>query len=136
MTEFEMAYLTNDIQIALTSSTATLFSIVSGFLVVSYYAAHRLTLFMIVILIGVYAWAFLGTAFVIERQAETLIGMSFKIEEVAKAGSGLEWHAAASPAAPGWVRQAGPYANLIVSIVIFVSTLFFFFHSRRVNRKT
>lgn len=44
MTEFEMAHLTNDVQIAITSNTAKLFSIVSGFLVMSYYAAHRLTL--------------------------------------------------------------------------------------------
>lgn len=79
MSEFEMAYLLNDIQLAITANSSMLFTIVSTFLVASYVAAHRLSPLMIGILLGIYAYAFLGTALAIERQMASMFGLGIKL---------------------------------------------------------
>ena len=134
MTEFEMSYLVTDMQIAVSTTNATLFTITSAFLVAGYYAAHRLTPLMIAVLIGIYAWAFFGTAFMVNRELISLFGLAGEINAYSGAGKGLQWHAAASPA-PAWLLNAGVVISLFLNAVMFVATLAFFFHCRRVNRK-
>jgi heme/copper-type cytochrome/quinol oxidase subunit 2 len=134
MTEFEMAYLVTDMQIAVSTTSATLFTITSAFLLAGYYVAHRLTPLMIGVLIVIYAWSFFGTAFMLNREFISLFGLAGEINTYAGAGKGLHWHAAANPA-PAWLLNTGIMLGAALNVVIFVATLIFFFHCRRVNRK-
>lgn len=134
MTEFEMAYLAADMQIALSTTSATLFTLTSAFLITSYYAAHRLTRTMIGILIPIYAWFFFGTTFILNRELVSLFGVAGEIHAYAEAGKGLQWHAAANPA-PAWVLDIGLVVSGLINLMVFAGTLTFFFHSRHVNRK-
>ena len=134
MTEFEMAYLVTDMQIAVSTTSATLFTITSAFLVAGYYVAHRLTPLMIGVLIVIYAWSFFGTTFVLNRELISLFGLAGEIHSYAGTGKGLHWHAAANPA-PAWLLSAGVVAAFALNVIVFVATLVFFFHCRRVNRK-
>jgi small basic protein len=135
MSEFEMAYLLNDIQLAITANSSMLFTIVSAFLVASYVVAHRLSPLMIGILLGIYAYAFLGTALAIERQMASMFGLGYQIATQAAAGNQLHWHAFANPWAPPSERSVLPMATLLFSCTVFVGSIVFFFHCRRVNRK-
>ena len=134
MTEFEMAYLVTDMQIAISTTSATLFTITSAFLLTGYYVAHRLTPLMIGVLIVIYAWFFFGTTFILNRELISLFGVAGEITAYAGAGKGLKWHAAANPA-PAWVMSSGVVAGFALNVIVFIATLVFFFHSRRVNRK-
>jgi hypothetical protein len=134
MTEFEMAYLATDMQVAVSTTSATLFTIMSAFLVAGYYASHRLTPLMIGVLTAIYAWAFFGTAFMLNREFISLFGLAGEINAYAGTGKGLQWHAAANPA-PAWLLSAGLVVSSILNAIMFVGTLVFFFHCRSVNRK-
>lgn len=135
MTEFEMAYLVTDMQIAVSTTFATLFTITSAFLLAGYYAAHRLTPLMIGVLIVIYAWSFFGTTFMINRELISLFGLAGEINTYASTGNGLQWHAAANPA-PAWLLSVGVVLAFCLNVIIFIATLVFFFHCRRVNRKS
>lgn len=134
MTEFEMAYLVTDMQIAVSTTSATLFTITSAFLLAGYYVAHRLTPLMIGVVIVIYAWFFFGTTFMLNRELISLFGLAAEIHTHAEAGKGLHWHAAANPA-PAWVLSIGIVVGFALNAVIFIATLVFFFHCRRVNRQ-
>ena len=136
MTEFEIAYLLNDIQVAIAAYSSMLFTMMSAFLVAGYVAAHRLSALMIALLIGIYAYAFFGTSFVISGLMTTMFGLAGQIDARAAAGSELQWHnAVVADAIPATVRPLLPPINLVMTTVIFAATLVFFFHCRRVNRK-
>lgn len=134
MTEFEMAYLVTDMQIAISTTMATQFTITSAFVLTGYYVAHRLTPLMIGVLVVIYAWFFFGTTFILNRELISLFGVAGEITAYAAAGKGLKWHAAANPA-PAWVMSTGVVFGFALNAIIFIATLVFFFHSRRVNRK-
>lgn len=137
MTEFEMAYLANDTQLAITANASMLFTMLAGFLVASYNAAHRLSPLMIAVLIGIYAYAFLGTSFALERQMVNSLNLAGQIAARAASGNELQWHAAATfggtPTAAG-LRSVTPMINMAICVLIFIATIVFFFHCRRVNR--
>jgi hypothetical protein len=96
MTEFEIAYLANDTQLAITANASMLFTMMAGFLVTSYNAAHRLSPLMIAVLIGIYAYAFLGTSFALERQMVSSLNLAGEIAARAGNGNELQWHPAAA----------------------------------------
>jgi hypothetical protein len=134
MTEFEMAYLMTDMQGALMTSTTTLTTITSAFLVTGYVVGHRLSRSMACAAIVVFAWSFISTAFITSRQIVSLLGLVGQINEYAAAGKGLGWHAAARPII-GWAFDGGPYLFMLFCAVVFVGSILFFFHARRTNKK-
>ena len=137
MTEFEMAYLANDTQLAITANASILFTMLAGFLAVSYNAAHRLSPVMITVLFGIYAYAFLGTSFALERQMVNSLNLAGAIAARAAAGGELQWHAAAqfgNTSTAASLRALAPTVNMLLCVMIFFATLVFFFHCRRVNR--
>lgn len=134
MTEFEMAYLMTDMQSALMTSTTTLFTITSAFLVAGYLVSHRLSRLMVLVAVAVFAWAFFTTAFITSRLIYNLLGLVVEINKFATAGKGLQWHAAAQPIV-GWAMAGGTWFFIVFCALVFAGSIVFFFHSRRVNHK-
>lgn len=132
MTEFEMAYLMADMQSGLMTSTTTLFTITSAFLVAGYVAGRGMSRLTAVVVVAVFAWAFLTTAFLTGRQIINVLGLAQQIHEYAAAGKGLSWHAA-STAVTG--RQF--FGNLAIFNffcgTVFIASVFFFLHCRSIR---
>jgi hypothetical protein len=134
MTEFEMAYLFNDMRIELDAQAQLFFTVSTAFLVASYIAAHRLTRSMTAIVIGLYVLASAGTIVNMYRQAWAIAGLADEIRKLAVAGKGLAWHPAASMAEPALTFTGLPRA--IIFSLATTAAVYFFFHCRRVNRKS
>ena len=135
MTEFEMAYLLTDMQAMMATQATTSLTVVSGFLIAGYIAAHRLNRLMVGILLGIYTYWFLGTAFQLSRQVASHSGLILKMHNYAAAGKGLEWHAAKDAMAPRWVLEAAPTSAVLFASAIFAASIVFFFQCRRMNHK-
>jgi hypothetical protein len=136
MTEYEMASLVTDMQAALAAGSIELATIVSGFLVAGYVAAHRLSRLMIAIVLGVYTFWFFGAAFILSRQFISLSGLVTEIHNFATAAKGLQWHAAAGEIPSEWMMNSlGPVVSYFIFPIMFAGSVVFFFHCRRVNRK-
>ena len=133
MTEFEMAYLANDMGGTLTTALTTSFTITSAFLVAGYYAAHRLSGLMIAIILPIYTWINLSFSFFVYRLTVNLNGLYGKMHDYAASGQGLEWHSVAN-LPPQWFRDAVPTFSVLISLIVFAATIVFFFQCRRVNR--
>lgn len=133
MTEYEMAYLHAEI----TNSTILIFTgfftVLTAFLFVSYMVAHKLTRTMMVICVGLYLFLCTGTLVLNVRTLSNLAGLSLKMRTFAQGGNGLDWHWTAS--SPEWNMLAAPYVGAFLYSVAIVSSVYFFFHCRRVNRK-
>jgi len=56
MTEFEMAELFNDMQMAVIAQLSLYVSVMSGFLVMSFLVAHRLSRLMLVVALSLFSW--------------------------------------------------------------------------------
>ena len=62
-------------------------------------------------------------------------GLARKMSLFAEQGKGLEWHAASSWSSNSVGVTAMPTAIVILMAIIFIASIVFFFHCRRVNRK-
>ena len=132
MTEFELASLANETQNTSIGLLTTYFSLVSGFLVVAFLAAHRLTRTMVAGIVGLFViWSF-GFISVNLTVARNYYGLLAEIRELAHAGKGFEWHA--FQIAPDWLLQLRPYGSTIAAVIVAVGAVYFFFHCRKHNR--
>jgi cellobiose-specific phosphotransferase system component IIC len=133
MTEFEMAYLYNDMLLGLGSAASYFFAMLTAFLVASYLAAHRLTRAMAVIVVSIFVAACWGSIIIMYRQMESLGGLAGEMRNFANAARGLQWHAVAQ------IQEFSLYLSRYIGTGLFVATtaasVYFFFHSRRTNRK-
>ena len=132
MTEFEMAYLFNDMHIALLAQMSLSVSALSGFLVASYVAAHRLTNTMAAMSVGLYSWFSFVFAVLGFRTAASYSGIMGQMRAFKDAGKGLDWHFATKT--PEWTLDFIPFGGVMIAVVVYAASLFFFFHCRRVNR--
>ena len=133
MTEYEMASLNIDTLLLLGASFTTYFSLVSAFLVASYLAAHRLTRTMATILIGLFVlWNMLMIG-AVSAQLYSLSGLAKKMRTFADEGKGLEWHRVAH--IPDSLIDWPRYLIVIILSLATIAAIYFFFHSRHVNRK-
>ena len=132
MTEYEMAYLLNDMWINLISQTQFFFTILTTFLIASYIAAHRLTRSMTGVVVGLFLFACVGSCVNILRQTQTIIGLGNEMRAFALAGKGLGWHAVTK--VPEWALQMNGLPGVAMSVLATVAAVYFFFHCRRVNR--
>ena len=136
MTEFEMAYLLTDMQSAAANELAILFSLLFAFLGASYVAAHRLTRTMLGFGIASYSFLYLTISGLLSRLTISATGLILQMHAFSAAGKGLQWHASASQTAPAvWVAPVTPYVMPAFLALIYVGSLMFLVHCRRVNRK-
>ncbi len=133
MTEFEMAYLQNDMLVALANGTQFFFTLLSAFLAASYVGAHRLTRPMVVVVIGLFVLTAFSSILAQFRQMESLAGLAEQIRAFAAAGKGLQWSAVTK--IPAWWVESLRYIAAAVFLIAVIASVFFFFHCRRVNHK-
>ena len=132
MTEFEMASLQNDMLIALGAATQFYFALTTAFVVASYLAAHRLTPPMAIIVVSIFAFASAGNMLMMYRIMESLAGLAHEMRAFAQAGKGLAWHSWVSSS--DWAFDNARYVGTALFLTASGASLYFFFHSRRVNR--
>jgi hypothetical protein len=82
VTEFEMATLFNDMQVAIVAQLSLYASIMSGFLIMSFLAAHRLSRGMVVITIGLFSWLWYVLLMLSYREMASFIGLMGEMRKV------------------------------------------------------
>lgn len=132
MTEYEMASLLAELQTTMQIIYGTLIALVSGFLIASHYVAHRLTIFMVVVVVGLYT-LFLGwNGMTLSAMSISFGGLMEHMHTFAADGKHLQWHVVASP---NFFVLPIRLPILLVFVVLYLSTVTYFFHCRQVNRK-
>lgn len=132
MTEFEMAYLQNDMLLALAAASQYFFAMVTAFVVAAYLVAHRLTRTMVIIIVSMFTIASAGSIVMIFRIMQSLGGLANEMRAFAQAGKGLAWHSVMNM--PPWGFESARYVGTALFIAAAAASIYFFFHSRRVNR--
>ena len=132
MTEYEIASLFDQMYNTAGVLMSSALALVSGTLVASYAAAHRLSRTMAILSVGIYAWMCFLFIVLTYRQMSIISGLFVEARAFREAGKGLDWHAAAlTPAA---LSDVIPTAAAAFEVILFAATLLFFFHCRRPNR--
>lgn len=134
MTEYEMAYLANELNGSISTSAGNAFSTVSAFLVAGYLAAHKLNRFMVLTVITVYTIWLSGAVLGIVRAQINVAGLIQQMHLMAEQGKGLQWHLA-SRVLPEWFPSSQVGFVLVVFAAIYIASVVFFFQCRRMNRK-
>jgi cell division protein FtsB len=134
MTEFEMAYLVNEMRNGVVSSLSLYFGVLTAFLVASYVAAHRLTRTMTTIVVGLFTLFSLLMFASINSQQQALAALAKEVRAFAAAGKGLAWHPGTK--VPDWAIDMSIYLGDVLVVAAIVASIYFFFHCRHVNRKT
>jgi hypothetical protein len=134
MSEYEMASLHTELFNAVQSSVTVLLSVLSGFLLISFFAAHRLDRITAAVglatFIGYVLLNVAGTSGALISYAR----LTHEMRAYAASGQGLEWHNAAR--APSWVVDALSPAILVAGAVVLLASVHFFFRCRHINRTT
>ena len=133
MTEFEMAYLFNDIQIGILAQLSLLVSVLSGYLVMSFVVAHRLSRTMMVLTVGIYSWFSWVFLIIGHREMAIYAGMMDQMRTFKSTGKGLNWHVVADY--PPSFTAGIPVYWAVFQAFVSIAALAFFFHCRRVNGK-
>jgi hypothetical protein len=133
MTEFEMAYLFNDMFINLVTQVQFYFAVLTAFLAASYVAAHRLTRSMTVVVVGLFAVVSVGSILNIYRQVQAMAGLAETMRAAAASGKGLAWHPVASQY--DWQLRVPRGGGVAFVLLAGAAAVYFFFHCRHVNRK-
>jgi hypothetical protein len=132
MSDYEMASLHAELFNAIQSSIAVFLSILSGFLLLSYFAAHRLdrisAAVTLLIFAGYSAVNLSGTSGTLTSYA----GLTHQIRERVASTGGLSWHNAAHM--PGWLADILSPGLMSLGAVVLVASIRFFFHCRHTNR--
>lgn len=132
MTEYEMASLHAEIFNSIQASLTVFISVMSGFLVISVFFAHRLDrITAFVFLVAMLGFELL-IAMGIAAQLRTYAGLSAEMQAFAAAGHGLSWHNVSDM--PLTIPHALRPAWLTASVIILLSAALFFFSCRRKNR--
>ena len=135
MTEYEMAYLSNELVGTIANSSAMAFTTVSAFLTVGYLAAHKLSRFMIVTVIVIYTLWLSGAVSTIIRVQISLVGLAQQMALMANQGKGFQWHVVASNPPPQWYVQNLSGFTMFVFALTYIASVVFFLQLRRQNRK-
>lgn len=135
MSEFEMAYLMNDMMGTASTEFLNWVSVVTAFLAAGYIVSHRLDRWMIGAVLFVYSYTYLGMVRPMLVQIANIQGLAGKMETFAKAGKGLDWHAVSHGLLPQWLIDAEDITNVVTFALVYLVTVAFFFQQRRFNRK-
>jgi hypothetical protein len=131
VTEFEMVTVFNDMQLAIVAQLSLYASIMSGFLIMSFLAAHRLSRAMVVIAISLFSWLWYVLLMLSYREMAGFSGLMGEMRKFKDAGRGLHWHAAAYT--PTFLLNIIPTSWIVFQLIFFVAAVGFFFHCRREN---
>ena len=131
MSEYELAYLLGETEMNMQTIFMNMFSIMSAYLLVAYLLAHRLTKSMSVIINGLFIFAMIFNAFIVQRHTSILFGVIEQVKLMADAGQGLEWHV--SRTTPSWLLSISPTIGVVFTLIILVGSLFFFQHAKTAN---
>jgi hypothetical protein len=131
MSEYEMAYLFNDMQLAIIAQLSLYVSIMSGFLIMSFLAAHRLSRAMLVVAISLFTWLWYVLLMLSYREMASFSGLMGEMRNFRDAGKGLVWHDAAYT--PPFLLELIPMSWIAFQLIFFAAAIGFFFHCRRKN---
>ena len=135
MTEFEMAYLSQEMVISRTAQISLLISIMSAFLVVGYTAAHRLTFSLNALIVAIYSLVLFPRLMQIITSSETLMGLSKAMAERAAGGTEFRWIPVLRSGSGSVIANYYMEYNALIWISVFVATIAFYFLARRMNLK-
>jgi hypothetical protein len=128
MTEYELATLFNETQADIVSGVSLYVSMLFGFIVASYLAAHHLNRAMMALALGLYTW--FSFIFQVFSQREYRVYAS--LFQLIRA-KGMAWHVATQTAA--WVSDSIPTGALLFTFVAWLASIAFFFVCRERNRQ-
>ncbi|MFI4934792.1 MAG: hypothetical protein ACHP7N_09265 [Caulobacterales bacterium] len=132
MTEFELAYLFNDMQMAIIAQLSLYVTVMSGFLVMSFLAAHRLSKVMMVVALSLFTWLWYVLLMLSYREMASFSGLMEEMRKFKDAGKGLAWHNA--PQTPAFLLDIVPTSWVVFQLVFYAAAMAFFLHCRSVNR--
>jgi hypothetical protein len=132
MTEIEMATLFNDMQTAIIAQLSLYVSIMSGFLLMSFLAADRLTKPMLVVAISLFTWLWYVLLMLSYREMASFVGLMGEMRIFREEGKGLGWHGAAYT--PAFLLDLIPPAWIAFQIVFYVAAVAFLLHCRSRNQ--
>jgi hypothetical protein len=134
MSEFEMASLLNDMLGVAGNQFMNWISMVTAFVAIGYLISHRLSPWMIAAIVLVYSYIYIGMVRPMFLMIGNIQGLLRKMESLALAGSGLEWHAVKSAALPDqWFWDMQGYFNVATFALVYLATIVFFLQIRRMN---
>lgn len=128
MTEMGMASLFNDMQTAIIAQLSLYVSVMSGFLIVSFLVAPRLTRPMVVVVISLFTWLWYVLLMLSYREMASYIGLMGEMRKFREAGKGLAWQSAAYT--PAILLDVVPAAWVAFQIIFYAAAVAFFFHCR------
>jgi len=131
MTEIGMASLFNDMQTAIIAQLSLYVSIMSGFLIVSFLVAPRLTRPMVVVVISLFTWLWYVLLMLSYREMASFFGLMGEMRKFREAGKGLAWHSAAYT--PAILLDIVPAAWIAFQVIFYAAAVAFFFHCRSRN---
>ena len=133
MTEYEIAELFNDMQTAIIAQLSLYVSVMSGFLVMSFLVAHRLSRPMLVVALSLFSWLWYVLLMLSYREMASFVGLMAEMKRFRDAGKGLDWHNATQT--PSFLLEIIPVSWIAFQFVFFAAAVGFFYHCRRVNLK-
>src|SRR5262245_9002896 len=132
MSEYEMAALHAELFNSVQASMTVFLTLFSGFVAVSYFAAHRLDRVSVavglVFFVGFALFNLLGTG----AAMRTYAGLSHDMQAYAAAGRGLRWHNVSN--APLWAIDIMQPVIMLGGLIVIAAALRIFFYYRRANR--
>ena len=132
MTEYEMAYLFTEMQMTIIAQLSLYVSVMSGFLIMSFLAAHRLSRTMLVLAISLFSWLWYVLLMLSYREMASFIGLMGEMRKFKDAGRGLNWHSAVQM--PAILLAVVPTSWIAFQLSFYLAAVGFFFHCRRMNR--
>jgi hypothetical protein len=134
VSEFELAYLFNEMQMAVVTQLALYVSVMSGFLIMSFLAAHRLSRALMILAISLFSWLWYVLLMLSFREMASFSGLMGEMRKFKDAGKGLNWHYATHT--PTFLVQMIPISWIAFQLIFYAAAVGFFFHCRHINLRT
>jgi hypothetical protein len=135
MTEFEMAYLAQEMAISRTAQVSLIISIMSAFMVVGYTAAHRLTITLNVLIVVLYSLLLFPRISLIITTSAGIVGLLKVMAERATKGTEFQWNPVIVYSSDSFLADNYLELNAIIWCSLFLATIAFYFLARQLNLK-
>lgn len=132
MSEFEMAYLLQEMLISRTAQISLLISIMSAFMVVGYTAAHRLTIALNALIVVLYFLLIFPRILSIVSSSGAVMGLTKAMRERFAKGNEFQWN----PNLAGDFGVLGENYDALNAFVwwsLFLASIAFYFLARHMN---
>lgn len=141
MTEFEMAYLAQEMLISRTAAISLIISIMSAFMVVGYTASHRLTVTLNVLIVGLYTLLIFPRISAMIVSSAAVIGLTKAMVERSAKGTEFQWNPNMGSKTDSFISPDSFFASYYMEFTaivwwsIFLATIAFYFMARQMNLK-